>query len=435
MIQSLPRWLINSRTVIIRFSKVILTRRESSGERFNRHTDESDGGHLYTRDSTGTFDNAPMSAQLDTTPMNFTPTQDFGYDLELLQQDQQPSLGWNPTALPHHASSNLQRNPSSMVSSYSNDNFDVTRGSIRSSRSSKSSLFDPSLRSKHSSATTIGSFASSMASVDRQSGSVYRSNRNTTPARSTIRSGLSNITNVTSDNKLKSDTPYECTYHPCHTRFKQKGEWKRHEASLCAPQKQHTCKLDLQSTLNSQPCPTHPYTLMTIVHLRDAHNSFVCPQSTHTPTTDGGPRFSLGSKPRNRFESTRLDKLKKHLSERHQLRLKEVPSDWISDTQGKQTDWGCGFCGAYLRTWNERVNHIGDHFADDGKTMEEWNKVLAGQGLLSGRGRAGMAGGRGGWNEAPEEDDFMRQTARLSRELEGVGIEDEHTQEDKDLFD
>ena len=48
----------------------------------------------------------------------------------------------------------------------------------------------------------------------------------------------------------------------------------------------------------------------------------------------------------------------------------------------KKRAWGCGFCGRYLKSWSDRIDHIANHY-ETGKQRSEWNHTNVMIGLLS----------------------------------------------------
>jgi hypothetical protein len=52
-----------------------------------------------------------------------------------------------------------------------------------------------------------------------------------------------------------------------------------------------------------------------------------------------------------------------------------------ADARSRRAGWGCGFCAAYLDRWEERCNHVGDHF-ETGSPGLVWQYSNVVRGLL-----------------------------------------------------
>ena len=101
-------------------------------------------------------------------------------------------------------------------------------------------------------------------------------------------------------------------------------------------------------------------------HLR-AHNTHLC-----------GPGVT-GS-----FFCKRRGGLVDHIRNRHGVQTKaraEAIADKWKETTKKQA-WSCGFCVCLLRTFGDRLKHIGKHF-ERGQTLDEWDTTNVIEGLLS----------------------------------------------------
>ena len=118
----------------------------------------------------------------------------------------------------------------------------------------------------------------------------------------------------------KKDSKYFCTH--CPEEFKWKGDWKRHEAHKHEHQDEYTC----ESCPRAVSCTRGPYYTKRDFnrHHRKVHKCHSCPK------TDACRRG--------------------------------LP---------KKRAWGCGFCSKALLTWDERIDHIAQHY-DEGKKMFEW---------------------------------------------------------------
>jgi hypothetical protein len=54
---------------------------------------------------------------------------------------------------------------------------------------------------------------------------------------------------------------------------------------------------------------------------------------------------------------------------------------WNREIRPRKVAWGCGFCGGVVSEWQERVEHVGDHFKR-GVGGLEWDQSLVIRGLL-----------------------------------------------------
>ncbi|KAH6639789.1 hypothetical protein C7974DRAFT_138892 [Boeremia exigua] len=65
-----------------------------------------------------------------------------------------------------------------------------------------------------------------------------------------------------------------------------------------------------------------------------------------------------------------------HHETRHNCETCQLHGHLESAKQERQTrtGWGCGFCTHFSTGWQERCNHIAQHFEKDGKTMMDWRQ-------------------------------------------------------------
>ncbi|KAI3325614.1 hypothetical protein HD806DRAFT_490777 [Xylariaceae sp. AK1471] len=120
---------------------------------------------------------------------------------------------------------------------------------------------------------------------------------------------------------------YPCTF--CNKTFQKKGSWVRHEVSFHEPQKEWIC-----------------------------------------PAIGCNRRFSTGNK------------FRRHHKEDHGCKScthDKDPSCIVGPPV--KSAWGCGFCIAFLESWEIRVNHLETHFQEGCKTAE-WDLSKVIQGLL-----------------------------------------------------
>ncbi|KAF5011277.1 hypothetical protein FDECE_2577 [Fusarium decemcellulare] len=144
-------------------------------------------------------------------------------------------------------------------------------------------------------------------------------------------------------------TPFECTF--CTERFHKKHDWQRHENSIHLGLERWMC------------CPEEPKAL----HPESGKLCCVfCSQDepddehikTHNPSSCQERAFN------------RKDHLKQHLRLVHNAGFVAWSMDsWkVSISQIRSR---CGLCGIFVHTWQERVNHLADHFKM-GHTMAGW---------------------------------------------------------------
>ena len=119
----------------------------------------------------------------------------------------------------------------------------------------------------------------------------------------------------------KRDSKYFCTH--CPGEFKWKGDWKRHEAHKHEHQDVYTC----------EPCP-------------------------QVASCTRGPYYT-----KRDFDRHHKKAHKCHSCPKTDACRRELP---------KKRAWGCGFCFQALLTWDERIDHIAQHY-EEGKKASEWD--------------------------------------------------------------
>ncbi|KAJ5454077.1 uncharacterized protein N7458_005033 [Penicillium daleae] len=145
-----------------------------------------------------------------------------------------------------------------------------------------------------------------------------------------------------------------CTF--CCDRFRSKYDWVRHEKSLhlnletwyCAPLGPSV----FLETTGQEHCAYCNVPNPSRKHLIDEHNYQEC---------------------QNLSNASRVFRRKDHLVQhlRHVHQVNTVPSidEWKKES--KNITSRCGFCDQALHDWDERTEHIGDHFRA-GLTMKDW---------------------------------------------------------------
>ncbi|KAF2662967.1 hypothetical protein K491DRAFT_709618 [Lophiostoma macrostomum CBS 122681] len=129
--------------------------------------------------------------------------------------------------------------------------------------------------------------------------------------------------------------PYGCTYPKCHKRFGAKSDWKRHENSQHFQLESFRCQLPSPSS--QIPC---------------------------------GELFY------------RVEGFRSHLEQEHKMVMVDAINHEVKNRRiGKngQGQFWCGFCRKIVRlekkrnaAWDERFDHIDNHFSKEGKKIEAW---------------------------------------------------------------
>ncbi|KAJ5370264.1 uncharacterized protein N7496_006356 [Penicillium cataractarum] len=198
--------------------------------------------------------------------------------------------------------------------------------------------------------------ASLASSKSGTSASSWQSSTSTRSAVSTPRSQSGNTRVGKSKRKpkkpagLENDRIFCCTF--CCDTFKNKFDWSRHEKSLhlnlggwaCTPHGGSTVstvtgRMHCVYCNSPEPTPEH----------LDGHNHFQCSDSTRI--------------------FRRKDHLVQHLRLVHSLETLPVIDDW--KIQGPAITSRCGFCDQRLENWDERADHLTNHFRQ-GMTMSDW---------------------------------------------------------------
>ncbi|KAL7916845.1 hypothetical protein GGI35DRAFT_50015 [Trichoderma velutinum] len=143
--------------------------------------------------------------------------------------------------------------------------------------------------------------------------------------------------------------PFQCTF--CAETFKTKYDWQRHEKTLHIPLERWLCSPDGPRAINTETGRPHCVfcgeSEPTDGHI-NSHNPFSCQERVFN----------------------RKDHLKQHLHLVHKSKLaKAVTKGWKTSTPNIRSR--CGFCEVYLDSWDDRVEHLADHFKM-GKTMASW---------------------------------------------------------------
>jgi len=137
----------------------------------------------------------------------------------------------------------------------------------------------------------------------------------------------------------KGQGSYICT--TCQTPIIKKWDWARHE-NQHDPQGKWICMMGNNPSIQTIAgwicvfCNAIKASRTDInKHLVKEHRIQECANKT------------------NRFSSSRKDKLKQHLQQVHRLADDANGwEDWFAKAAPEKRAWGCGFCGACLRTWD-----------------------------------------------------------------------------------
>lgn len=147
---------------------------------------------------------------------------------------------------------------------------------------------------------------------------------------------------------------FQCTF--CTETFKTKYDWKRHEKSLHLSLEQWECSPHGSSQMHAeQGCLACVY-----CGLRE-------PQQDHAEQHN-----YLGCAGKSLVERTfyRKDHIRQHLRLVHGVSFQPWSMDsWRMPVPEIRSR--CGFCGHLLCSWDDRVDHISDHFKS-GKSMVDW---------------------------------------------------------------
>ncbi|PYI12329.1 hypothetical protein BO78DRAFT_356249 [Aspergillus sclerotiicarbonarius CBS 121057] len=150
---------------------------------------------------------------------------------------------------------------------------------------------------------------------------------------------------------IKEQRRYCCTF--CCDRFKSKYDWARHEKSL-------------HVTLEAWYCAPFGATILSPTHETCAFCGAIDPDSAHLLEHAAA---ACESESGTRRSFRRKDHLVQHLRLVHNV---TPPRDLDSWKIGQPAiSSRCGICNQALRTWEQRVDHLAEHFRT-GSTMADW---------------------------------------------------------------
>ncbi|KAI9774249.1 MAG: hypothetical protein M1839_001751 [Geoglossum umbratile] len=196
----------------------------------------------------------------------------------------------------------------------------------------------------------------------------------------------STISTITESPSAAIDRPYKCTYG-CGGDSQNKSDWKRHEETH-EPQKEYICLLNTPGWIAT---PDDPTTIECQFCTKRFPASSQPQMESHLSTTHLVARC-LSTPLSHRTPFKRPDHLHQHLKTHHPSPRSTHWKTWNRPTATRKSGWGCGFCGAFLRSWAERVDHVGEHFKRGGVGFGEWDVGRVVAGLVG-----GVAGVRERW--------------------------------------
>ncbi|KAF4977949.1 hypothetical protein FZEAL_5597 [Fusarium zealandicum] len=151
------------------------------------------------------------------------------------------------------------------------------------------------------------------------------------------------------------DKMFQCTF--CTETFGRKYDWQRHENSLHLPLERWVCAPNGPRSPNPANGGLPSCVFCGLVNPSDEHDNIHHYQLCQSR--------SLGER-----TFTRKDHLRQHLRLFHDVGFSEWSmQQWRVPTPSIRSR--CGFCDASMSTWDERADHISNHFKL-GKTMASW---------------------------------------------------------------
>lgn len=157
--------------------------------------------------------------------------------------------------------------------------------------------------------------------------------------------------------------PLQCT-RACGYSTAAKKDWKRHEENAF-PRHGWVCTVPAAVKVNgvlycSYCPPDHKTVDPTVEHMKSAHGMTF--QSSYDMENDVCNQIC-------------------HRKEHMENHFKKIhpglhPDAWIEigafKVKHSEFPRHCGFCSTTFESWNERINHIHDHFERDGVDMQQW---------------------------------------------------------------
>ncbi|KAL5598275.1 hypothetical protein FOBRF1_012068 [Fusarium oxysporum] len=144
-------------------------------------------------------------------------------------------------------------------------------------------------------------------------------------------------------------SPFECTF--CTEKFRKKYDWQRHEKSIHLGLERWLCRAE-------EPVSLHPETGKPCCVLCSREEPDKEHIQTHNPSACEERVFN------------RKDHLRQHLRLVHRADFVSWSMDFWKDTIFEVRS-RCGFCDFMFDTWQDRVDHLAEHFKI-GHTMAAW---------------------------------------------------------------
>ncbi|CRG88408.1 hypothetical protein PISL3812_05438 [Talaromyces islandicus] len=233
-----------------------------------------------------------------------------------------------------------------------------------------------------------GSSRSSLAGYSESSGSMTSawSNQSGSLSCDIIHSGRRRRRRLQQQQRRGNHTPaqdylYQCTF--CRYSSKKRHDWARHERSVHVSLESWLCTPDLDAVreamynLSAPTCVLCGDTNPSPTHFDDVHDFAICADRPVAERTFG-----------------RKDHFWQHLQKFHRCNAITTSKEDVlqrldrlcRSQQRTQVRSRCGFCQATLQTWDQRVQHLAEHFKQ-GFRMSQW---------------------RGGWGMDEEEEVELR---------------------------
>ncbi|KAK1990538.1 homeobox and C2H2 transcription factor [Colletotrichum falcatum] len=241
------------------------------------------------------------------------------------------------------------------VSGFSSDGEDNPDRSLTDSVPPARSLYGPSSASSAGTSHSSRSSANSAYSHNSHASPVSFDPLAKTGSKRRRRRALAKRPEAKGTGTLwQTSNTYQCTF--CTETFKTKHNWQRHEKSLHLSLERWEC------------APTGPA-------VPDAGGRLVCvfcgepdPDKQHLERHNYQACQDRLPEDRTFY---RKDHLQQHLRLVHDAKFLRWPmGEWKYENEAIRSR--CGFCGWSITTWNERIDHLAEHFKD-GKTMADWH--------------------------------------------------------------
>ena len=149
------------------------------------------------------------------------------------------------------------------------------------------------------------------------------------------------------DSQDRQKRPFKCTF--CADSFKNKYDWTRHEKSLHISLEKWICAplgpTSISNSTDSKQC---------------VYCGHVDPSKDHIEAHNHGECEKKGLPARTFY---RKDHLRQHVRLVHGCKMIEQMDSWKLTIDLIRSR--CGFCSAWFDRWQERVNHLAEHFKEE----------------------------------------------------------------------